>query len=111
MVACCVAFAILGMASGLALIYCPFLASSDHPSCCHNKYASKKCPLSNSFETCPYVPLDAKMGRANTKVAGTPPPAIDLDVPVFSLRSIETAPVAWIPSLTDLHIRIRVLLI
>jgi hypothetical protein len=111
MIACCMAFALLGMASGLALINCPFLVSSDHASCCHNKYAPKKCPLSNSFETCPYVPLDAKMEHGNAKLAGTPPPANHLDVVVFSLATIEIVPVAWTPSLTDLHIRNRVLLI
>lgn len=110
-IACCVAFALLGMASGLALVNCPFLVSSDHPSCCHNKYAPKKCPLSNSFETCPYVPLDAKIDHGDAKLTGTPPPAIGLDLPVVSVGSMETTPVAWIPSLTDLHIRIRVLLI
>jgi len=108
-IACCVALALLGVASGLALINCPFLVSSDHPSCCH-KYAPNKCPLSNSLETCPYVPLDAKIQHREANVAGTPPQAIGLDLPVVSVRP-EIARVAWTPSLTDLHIRIRVLLI
>ena len=109
-VAYCVAFAVLAMASGLALINCPFLVSSGHSSCCHNKYAPKKCPLSNSFDTCPYVPLDSKDTQPD---AGLDTAHLILPQNVLLHSSLRLAgqPVAWTPSLSDLHIRIRVLLI
>jgi len=98
------------MASGLALINCPFLVSADHPSCCHNKYAPKKCPLSNSFETCPYVPLDSKDQQPDTSI-DTSHVILPLSILLDSFLRLDRLPVAWTPSLTDLHIRIRVLLV
>ena len=109
-IACCVAFALLGMASGLALINCPFIISSDHPSCCHNRYAPKKCPLSNSFETCPYVPLDSKDTQPDASLDAAHV-VLPLNALLFPPLRMESRPVAWSPSLTDLHIRIRVLLV
>jgi len=108
-VAYCVAFALLGMASGLAFIDCPFIVFSGHPSCCYNKYAPKKCPLSNNFETCPYVPLDSKDAQPDASLDTAHPILPVNGLPHPSLRV--SHPVDWIPSLTDLHIRIRVLLV
>jgi hypothetical protein len=109
-VAYCVAITLLGMASGVALLNCPFLISAERPLCCHDT-APKKCPLSNSFETCPYVALDSNVEHAHGKILSTPPPAIGQYEAPFPLSRFEGEPVAWTPSLTDLHIRIRVLLI
>jgi hypothetical protein len=110
-VAYCVAITFLGLASGLALLNCPFLISAEHPSCCHGNAAPKKCPLSTSFETCPYVAPDSKMEQRDGKVFAAPSPAIVLSKAILPSVQFEGEPVAWTPSLTDLHIRIRVLLI
>jgi|SRR5580693_9277381 hypothetical protein len=109
-VAYCVEFALLAMASGLALVNCPFTVSSYYPSCCHNKYAPKKCPLSNSFETCPYVPLDSKDSQPNASL-DTAHVVFPLNAMLYPSLRMESEPAAWTPSLTDLHIRIRVLLV
>jgi hypothetical protein len=98
------------MASGLALINCPFVVSKDHPSCCHSKYSPKKCPLSNSFNTCPYVPLDSKDAQPDASL-DTGHPGFPLNVLLHPSLRLEGQPVDWTPSLTDLHIRIRVLLV
>lgn len=109
-IAGCVALALLSIASGIALINCPFLVSDGHPACCHGKSTPRKCPLSSSFETCPYVPLDSKFEPADAAV-DMPPPVLAAHVLVSPPIQLESEPVAWTPSLTDLHIRIRVLLI
>jgi hypothetical protein len=110
-VAYCVAIALLGMASRVALLHCPFLVASEHPPCCPAPAAPKKCPLSPSFDTCPYVGRDSKIERTEIKAVGTPPPANGLNVTMVPSPRLEGERAFWTPSLTDLHIRIRVLVI
>lgn len=98
------------MASGLALINCRFLVSSDRPSCCHNKYSPKKCPLSNSFDTCPYAPLDSKDTQPDVSL-DTAHPYLALNELVNAALSPNIEPASCNPSLTDLNVRIRVLLV
>jgi hypothetical protein len=113
-VAYCVAIALLGMASQVALLNCPFLRTSAHPLCCHGTAAPttpNKCPLSPTFDTCPYLALDSKIEKAEFQSLGTPPPAIGFSISIVPSPSFEDEPTVWTPSLTDLHIRIHVLLI
>jgi hypothetical protein len=110
-VAYVVAIALLGMASEVALLHCPFLVVSAHPPCRPTPIAPKKCPLSPSFDTCPYVARDSNIKQTEIKTLGTPSPAIGIPVAIVLSPRFEDAPTAWTPSLTDLHIRIRVLLI
>ena len=106
-----VAIALLGMASEVALLHCPFLVASEHPPCCPAPTAPTKCPLSTSFDTCPYVARDSKIDQTEINTLGIPPPAIGLNVAFVPSSRFEGEPLVWTPSLTDLHIRIRVLLI
>jgi len=108
-VACCVALAVLEIASGLALLHCPFLAVS--ASCCRGTSSSKKCPLSNSFESCPYVQQDAKIEPANGSIAILAMPALIVNAPVLPAIRMPAVPAQWTPALSGLHLRIRVLLI
>src|SRR5271166_1369349 len=96
-VAYCVAIAFLGMASGVALLHCPFLISAERPVCCHDT-APKKCPLSNSFETCPYVALDGNIEQTHGKILSTPPPAMVRYEAPLPLWRFEAEPVAWTPA-------------
>jgi hypothetical protein len=109
LVAAYVAFSYLAISSGLALINCPFLSLS-HSACCRGKVGPKKCPLSNSFETCPYVAPDSKVDPITTNTAGTAPSGM---VFAFFLPDActGTTPSTWKPALTDLHLRIHILLI
>ena len=109
--ALCVTFAVLCMTSGLALLHCPFLVASDS-SCCHRQVGHPKCPLSKSFDTCPYLALDAKVGTVDGKtiIAGALP--LPVSVAHASVHdSTEVALVDWIAADVDLHLRNRVLLI
>lgn len=110
-VAYCVAIALLGMASEVALLHCPFLVASKHPPCCPAPNTPKKCPLSPSFDTCPYVARDSKIEQTEIKTLGAPPPAIGFTLAIVPSSRWDDEPTAWTPSPTDLHIRIRVLLI
>jgi hypothetical protein len=98
------------MASEVALLHCPFLVAPEHP-CCPAPITPKKCPLSTSFDTCPYVARDSKIEQTEIRTLGTPPPAIGLAVALVPSSRFEGELTVWAPSLTDLHIRIRVLLI
>jgi hypothetical protein len=109
-VAYCIAIALLGMTSGLALVNCPFLVSAERPSCCHDT-APNKCPLSKAFDTCPYVALDSKIEHPHGRILASPPAPLGVNEPLVSPLRFEGKPVAWAPSLSDLHVRIRVLLI
>jgi hypothetical protein len=81
-VAYCVTIALLGMASEVALLHCPFLVASKHPPCCPAPNTPKKCPLSPSFETFPYRASDGKIEQAK-KTLGAPPPAIGFTVAIL----------------------------
>jgi hypothetical protein len=102
--------AFLNVASGASLLNCPFLVSAEHPACCHDA-APKQCPLSNSFDTCPSVALDGRIEQARGQALAAPPPAISRNEGILRSIRLEGQATGWTPSLSDLHIRIRVLLI
>ena len=102
--------AVLWLTSGLALLNCPFLVSAEHPVCCQEA-APKKCPLSSNFDTCPYIVLDGKIEHAKAKLLAVPPVVAATIETALPSSPVDGQHVSWTPSRTDLHIRIRVLLI
>jgi hypothetical protein len=115
-IASCVAFAILALASGIPLLNCPFLTpKANAKSSCHREAPGQhgKCPLSLTLETCPYFITDGKLGIVEAKAFAVAPalPVVVAPAEVLS-NAAPAAPLPdFIPSQTDLHIRIRVLLI
>jgi hypothetical protein len=59
------------------LLNCPFLlAESSQRPCCPGEIPSNKCPLSKSFDTCPYVLSEAKIGLVQSIHATSAPAAV-----------------------------------
>ena len=96
----------LGMASVSPSFIARFLVSSDYRSCCHGKNSPRKFLYqiaSKPVRMFHWMP-ERSMRPLACRYAGPSNRAVRC--PVFPPRSIGAAPVKWIPSLTDLHIRI-----
>jgi hypothetical protein len=109
----CVVFALLFFTSGAALLNCPFLSQPSSPApCCPRETGNRqgKCPLSKSLDTCPFYVTEGKIGAAKDKVvvvvpANEPRYPIVFDSSDWLVERSST----WVPQLTDLHVRLRVL--
>jgi hypothetical protein len=104
--------ALLFFISGVALFNCPFLnQTNSHAPCCPREASSEqsKCPLSKSLDTCPLYVTEAKIGwtqgAVGVETAAIIAPAHALTPP----GSLSETPSTWVPQLTNLHLRLRVL--
>lgn len=86
--ACLLASVVLALVSAGSLIACPFLLadpSAATKSCCPRSAASdRRCPLSESMETCPYYIAEARIGITEPRIGvmAVPVPAAVLEHPV-----------------------------
>jgi len=96
------------LGSGVLLLNCPFLLSGKSHSPCCPREEPTKCPLSKSFDTCPYVATESKIGPTENKLVSIAPvSAVSIAVLVASTAT-DDLPATWTPSQTGLHVRIRV---
>lgn len=104
--------ALLYFVSGVALLNCPFLTKSNsHAPCCPREASNEqsKCPLSKSLDTCPLYVTEAKIGWTEVNVVVDTPGVIFVAHAITSPDWLTDSPSTWVPQLTDLHLRLRVL--